>query len=439
MSRKAGRNAKGKQPNRPRRNKGSNKRTTNLKVSVPSGMSNVITNKGALKTMRIRHREFVKDLTTNGTANQLSIMRVNPGNTTMFPWLSSIANRFESYVFNGLRFNYVPSVGTTSTGAIALAPDYDAADDNSGISKPKLLTFDDSVRGPLWKGFSCICKKNNLQKSKSYYVLDGLAPAGTDIKMYDALQLIISTTTSSNMTIGELWVEYDITLLTPQMTKDESFRARWKYRSNHLLTAFSKSQLYNNIGVEFSQTGDGATFDFPPGWGQYLITATSDYFSPGAVNDEINFQSATVKTGPGFLDGGLLNNIYSVAGANSESYTRHYVFETPDHEYENESDARYRLAWKNTTVGGSGSYHDAVVSIERLDPFSAILMAPIVFNINCEPDRIEKVKKGGDSERKKSIDCDVNRLERSDEPSYDECFMKEALKLAKRLQSGENQ
>jgi hypothetical protein len=57
----------------------------------------------------------------------------------------------------------------------------------------------------------------DLNKQKSYFVRPGSAPVGTDIKLYDVgnLYVITSGVTTSGGTCGELYVEYDVLLMTP--------------------------------------------------------------------------------------------------------------------------------------------------------------------------------------------------------------------------------
>lgn len=206
--------------NRRRRNA---RRTRRQQVDLraPIAQSQQIVNRGALRQLTITHREFIRDLSvTSGLSPVVVQFEINPGLDEAFPWLSAIATRFESYSFNSLAFNYVPAVGTTTSGALALVPDYDAADDNSDAPKSKLLTYEDSVRGPLWAPLTCRCTRSNLSKMKQRYVRNGDLTSNLDIKMYDVLSLTLCTSFDENAppgNYGELWVDYSITFYTPQL------------------------------------------------------------------------------------------------------------------------------------------------------------------------------------------------------------------------------
>lgn len=189
-------------------------------VRAPLAQTNQIRNNGSLRTLTITHREFIRDIYSGTTTPVINQYEVNPGIDEAFPWLSAIAARFETYKFTKLAFHFIPNVGATTNGAIALVPDYDAADDNSAATKQKLLGYDDSVRGPLWKTMTCTCKPRNLKMRTSFYNRIGALKPNLDIKMYDVCSLttyLDGITSTAPLVVGELWVQYTIVLTTPQL------------------------------------------------------------------------------------------------------------------------------------------------------------------------------------------------------------------------------
>lgn len=187
-------------------------------VSLPRAKTSVITNNGGLKEIRIKHREFVSDIITSNLNYDFKQRTVNPGMDESFPWLHKMAGAFESYVFNSLTINFVTSMGTDTNGAIAIIPDYDASDDNAEQSKSQLLAYQDSVRGPVWSNLKMQCTRKNLRKRTSLYIREKALSDNNDIKLYDALNYsVLVTGLPADQFIGELWMEYDITLMTPQL------------------------------------------------------------------------------------------------------------------------------------------------------------------------------------------------------------------------------
>ena len=64
------------------------------------------------------------------------LFQVNPGNVNLFPWLSTISTCYERYRFHKLRYEYVPWIGTSATGAIQCSFDYDASDVDVDVFEP---------------------------------------------------------------------------------------------------------------------------------------------------------------------------------------------------------------------------------------------------------------------------------------------------------------
>lgn len=56
------------------------------------------------------------------------VLEINPGSAIAFPWLSSIANSFETYEVKDLWFSYVNSVPLSQNGSVHMAFDYDVKD-----------------------------------------------------------------------------------------------------------------------------------------------------------------------------------------------------------------------------------------------------------------------------------------------------------------------
>lgn len=216
-----------KRRNKRKQTKKPRNKPRNRRVVAPVAYSNVMTNRGPnLRKLNIKHKEYVADLKVTGAPTRYTF-RINPGLAEMFPWLSTIANRFESYHFRSLKFHYIPSVSTTTEGAVAFIPDYDPGDDDSSLTKTELLTFEDCVRAPGWTSFTVNCKQRNLSKRKTYFTRNQNVPIAQDIKFYDVGQLLVYSTVEkpSGVNFGELWVEYDVDLETPQLEQGQAGNA----------------------------------------------------------------------------------------------------------------------------------------------------------------------------------------------------------------------
>lgn len=188
--------------------------------SVPVAKSRLVrTQRAVMRTQpnrtTITHREFVADI-PGSVAFDAKSYAINPGNSVVFPWLSQIAQRYESYVFRRLNFEYNTVSPSTTPGSLMLACDYDASD-APPLNKCALMSYAQATRSAPWQECRYQAKSGDLTKfAKERYVRGDDIPPG-DIKTFDVANLFLATQGMDDVKdIGELYVEYTIELRTPQ-------------------------------------------------------------------------------------------------------------------------------------------------------------------------------------------------------------------------------
>jgi hypothetical protein len=169
--------------------------------------------------IRVRHTEYIFDVTSTTAAFTTTPFAVNPGQVLTFPWLSKIAGNYESYKIHKLDFFYKPICPTSTPGKIMLAMDYDATD-MSPQSKVIMMSYESAASASVWNEITQVSKQSNLLKfGVQRYVRTGAQPANTDLKTYDVGKFYVATsnTPATPTTLGELYVCYDVELITPQL------------------------------------------------------------------------------------------------------------------------------------------------------------------------------------------------------------------------------
>lgn len=165
--------------------------------------------------IRVRHREYIQDV-SGSVAYAVSQLSINPGLFATFPWLSGLAPLFESYKFNSLSFQFKTEKGTSTTGKVFLSVDWDAADPLP-TTKSQQLQERTSIDCAAWAMAQLNCDSSDLLKFGVQRYIRSAAVAGTDIKTYDVGNLQIGTQGMADTTaVGELYVTYDVELMTPQ-------------------------------------------------------------------------------------------------------------------------------------------------------------------------------------------------------------------------------
>jgi hypothetical protein len=162
--------------------------------------------------------EFIQDLTANGTAFQaLFSSYINPGNQTMFPWLSQFAPYFEQFEFLQLIFDFRSTVtggNQNSAGAIICTCQYNAYSvpfqtkaQAESYAYTRSCKSDDSIL------FGVECQPGKTGHDKVLYIRNGNV-GQQDLKTYDwgTFGLYTSGTPVGMGLLGELWVGYKIRL-----------------------------------------------------------------------------------------------------------------------------------------------------------------------------------------------------------------------------------
>lgn len=285
-------------------------------VTAPVAISNrrrtnrpEVNSSGRKGDILVKHREYIADVAGSVGFTAVSYA-VNPGLPGTFPWLAALARNFESYRFRKLRFCYETESSTATVGTLILTLDYDPAD-LAPESKTQALSYRNAVRSAPWDRCCHDSLPEDLNKLKSHYVRTGVAPAGTDIKTYDIGNLFICTQAEAGTTmIGELYVEYEVELITPQIgsvSLGGSVSAFWTN-----LIGSSTPSADSTLPVTVSKSGTTdfiAVFTFTqPFQGVYTYTLTGSGLTPegfAAANGATISVQESLDNGAGTAESGF--------------------------------------------------------------------------------------------------------------------------------------
>lgn len=171
----------------------------------------------------VRRKEFVGSL-TNGSVTGYALTPVsastpgydfNPSEATLFPWLAQIASRFERFRFNRLSFHFYPSQATSTAGRFYAAVDYDY-DDAVASSKSVLMGNATAIESAVWQPVSLTCDPNMLNRDLPYRYVS-CTTRGLSVEQRTAFAgfLMVGFDTPTANCLVDLWVEYDVDLVTP--------------------------------------------------------------------------------------------------------------------------------------------------------------------------------------------------------------------------------
>jgi hypothetical protein len=223
----------------------------------------------------IRHREYIGEI-AGSVDFAVSSYNINPGMVGTFPWTARYpAQGYESYVFNNLCFYFESEKSSNTNGSIMLAVDYDAAD-AAPPNKTQLMAYHNAVRANVWMECKNTSSRQDLTKfGVQRYIRSGALSANQDIKTFDVGTLFVATQGCADTTkIGELYVEYEVVLHTPQL--DISASAQWESVNISAAVSISDTVIFGTTptytgGLLVVASGSTLTFNQV---GQYILYMT---------------------------------------------------------------------------------------------------------------------------------------------------------------------
>lgn len=182
-------------------------------------------------SIKVMNREWLGSLLASNDPGTFSVVfsrNVNPGLKVSFPWLSAIANNYETYKFQKLEFSFTSCVGTSNSGSVYMYVDYDSADAGAPVSKADFMSNFRAVRCPVWDSTTVRCDRDDLNKAITQYTRRGVHTV-SDIKSYDVGLFHCAIEgfpiALAGTTLGDLYVEYEVILSTPQCNLSEAIDA----------------------------------------------------------------------------------------------------------------------------------------------------------------------------------------------------------------------
>jgi hypothetical protein len=177
---------------------------------------------GNKKRIIVKESEYIGEVTVANQPNFQNIYTLpcNPGQSSTFPWLYTIAKNYEKYRFLELCFFYKPEVteftANVNTGKVILSADYDASD-AAPATKQQMEDVDPHADGMPYQSIQlALDQKQMFQMSDARYVRIGGLPGSSDIKTYDCANFFLAVQGQvANSTIGELHVRYTVELSVP--------------------------------------------------------------------------------------------------------------------------------------------------------------------------------------------------------------------------------
>jgi len=181
------------------------------------------------RTCVVENDEYIGEVLgcNSTTVPVIQTFPINPGQVATFPWLSEQAAQWEKYRFDYLSFYYKPEVSGFATegqsGKVIMMVDYDASDP-APTTKQEMEDTDPHVDGMPYEDITLALDPYDMfTDSDAKYVRIAGLPGGSDIKTYDAGNVVVMTLNNGGTNaVGELHVRYKVTFRVPVLEATKS-------------------------------------------------------------------------------------------------------------------------------------------------------------------------------------------------------------------------
>jgi hypothetical protein len=253
----------------------------------PSGPPRVVNTAKGEATV-FHHREYVGDITsgpfaagsTTSTAFDMQVYHLNPGNSSLFPWLSGQAQGFQEYEMHGQLFQLITETADFSAnfaiGNMMMAADYNPVCVDPA-SKVELLEleYSASVKTSHDLIMPIECDRANNGQNHLWIALDN-DYLGTDARSFDLAKVYVATQGQPNefTKVAELWNTYEVWFYKPKLPESSVTGSGFHMQISGVTSfdPFGTTQtIMPGSNPHFTYDDPTAAISFPEGQNRWFV------------------------------------------------------------------------------------------------------------------------------------------------------------------------
>ncbi|QMW68898.1 capsid protein [Crucivirus-429] len=200
----------------------------NSMIDLGTGLPKIV-NSGSGESVIISHKEYIKDIISGGgtpTAFALQEWSINPGNSTLFPWLSQIARNFQEYEIRGMVV-LIRTMSSDFSANFQLGSIFGASSYNVHLRSPdtkqevEMMEYATSCKPSRDLVLAIECEPQNNGNIHKYIAVDA-AYNGGDPNTFDWGKVFIGSAGLPNelTPIGEMWITYEVAFFKPILNQN---------------------------------------------------------------------------------------------------------------------------------------------------------------------------------------------------------------------------
>jgi len=318
----------------------------------------------------IRHREFIKNITSSDVAGGFKIetFPINPAQPAAFPWLSTVAANFEEYSFEGLCFEFqstssdaIASSTNLALGSVMMVTQYDV-ENPPFTNAQSLLNYDWAQSSKVSQTALHFVECDPRQIVMPRLFTRNPSESTDDLRFTDHGNFSIATEglQGTSVMIGRLWVSYQIRLSKPKLSQTPAVTGSYYFARNYSggvsnLNPFGDVAQVdvlpeNNLPITIADVGNNGRITFP------LLAR------PATYKIEYQLEHDAINTGAGVS---LINLTNGVSLLNMWDDLTQNTFELP---LSTASQTKYFATWYvNVPAGNSPGTADIAIDYNPLN------------------------------------------------------------------------
>ena len=242
---------------------------------------------------RVAGRAYLGAVNTSGktlaaSPNTIGLMfDINP--VLLNDRVAVVASTFDKYVYQSVRFTYVPQCPTTTAGSVALVferdPEQDAANPQSTAFLSEVMSYENPVLTPAWQECSTSFRRDP-KELKTWFI----GGSGGNLSPRETSQghmiAYLSNATNSNTGYGFVVMDYVLDLVSPNIMPNLSgslsrnlFVSQYLDQNGGARTTFTGLSGDSTIGSAYNPGTTAATIQNVP-WVATLDVTNAVYLNP---------------------------------------------------------------------------------------------------------------------------------------------------------------
>lgn len=194
-------------------------------MGVPGAWSAPTMSTSLPASWTMAHREYMGQFKLGSDGNLAGSFFLSP---YTFPWLAKLSACFEKYQWVSLALEYIPDVGTTMDGSIALGVDWGTTNASVGMcsvlgrvtsqtasayDRSQVLALTPSQVSPFWKPARMTLPVAQLQSRRWYTIPTEAVSSSVDDFGPGFLAYVASASAAKGgVVVGDVWVSYKVVL-----------------------------------------------------------------------------------------------------------------------------------------------------------------------------------------------------------------------------------